>query len=136
MVPINFVKSTKISTAKNTGTNKDVGLGSGRQPPDTLHVYYKQLTYGSGLLQWDIACYKLAEYDNTPSRHITIIILTHVRHIYYGSVWNLFVGFMDIAHASCTHLVIQTYFTGRSRFTVQELGLWSLKMHRKSHDFS
>ena len=77
--------------------NKRVGLGSGRELPDTLSVYYKQLTHGSGLLQWDIACYKLAEYDNTTSQYITI--LTHGRHIYYGSVWNLFVGFMDI---NCT----------------------------------
>ena len=108
---------------KNMQGNKRVGLGSGWELPDTLRVY----SYGSGLLlQWDIACYKLAENDNTPSRHITIFIRS--RHIYYGSVWNLFVGFMDIAHASCTHLVIQTYFTRRSRFIVEELGLWSFKI--------
>ena len=108
---------------KNMQGNKRVGLGSGWELPDTLRVY----SDGSGLLlQWDIARYKLAENDNTPSRHITIFI--RGRHIYYGSVWNLFVGFMDIAHASCTHLVIQTYFTRRSRFIVEELGLWSLKI--------
>ena len=53
--------------------NKHVGLGSGRELPDTLRVYY-ELTYGSGLYI-TIACYKLAEYGNTPSQYITI--LTH-----------------------------------------------------------
>ena len=82
--------------------NKRVGLGSGREPPDTLRAYYKQLTYGSGLLQWDIACYKLAEYDITlpadtlPYSHMSGIFIMGV----YGT--PLLVSWTLIAHAMHT----------------------------------
>ena len=59
-----------------------------------------------------MACYKFAEYDITlpadtlPYSHMAGIFIMGV----YG---NLSVGFMDTAHTSCTHLVIQTYYAGR-----------------------
>ena len=49
-----------ISTMVHLQGNKRVGLGSCRELPDTLRVYYN----GSGLLQWDIA---LAEYLTLPA---------------------------------------------------------------------